>query len=160
MFMTLPPFEHPLPPFQHVDGCRNWRAVELSVRMPWFLVTLLTAVGSDRLATDLLLSWEQDILDLIEQRGEQISELQYMEPPAHSDSGRWQLRQIQRAWVSRHHEQPDQLLLENVDGELYQPPFGRIPAQQLERALILDLTGSADPSRRSAGAYASNRSRR
>lgn len=156
MFITLPPFEHPLPAFLQQDGCRSWRVVELSLRMPWFLVTLSTALGGERIATDLLLSWEQDMLELIGKRGEQIAALQYMDPPAHNNSRRWKLRQIQRAWLARQGDQPDQLLLEDSDGEFCQPTFGRIEPHTQGRELILDLTGSGGSDTRPFDFHASN----
>ena len=138
MFVTLPTFEQPLPAPWQEGGCRTWRAVELSARLPWFIVTLWTAAGARRIATDLLLSWERDVLQVISQSGEDISAIHYVEPPGQNDDGVWRLRQVRRAWLAKQDGQAGNglVVFEDAGGEFCDPLHGVAPSQLVNRTLI------------------------
>lgn len=129
-----------MPAFLLGNGWRNWRMVELSLRLPWLIVTVWAATGEDRIATDLLISWERDLAQLVTNSSADIEAIQYVEPPAHNDIGEWRVRNVQRAWLATRDSSPggQVFVFEDAGGEFCDPFHGLSPSQLMNRTLILD----------------------
>lgn len=142
MFVTQPTFEHPTPARLLGNGWRNWRVVELSLRLPWFIVTVWTTIGEHRVAADLLMSWERDLMQLVSESRADIAAIHYVEPPATSDSDAWRLREVRRAWIATNVQPPggEVFVFEDAAGEFCDPLHGVLPSQLRDRTLILDRT--------------------
>ncbi|KGM40409.1 hypothetical protein JY96_11210 [Aquabacterium sp. NJ1] len=94
MFMTYPEMEHPIPLSLLPPGAKVWRAVELSLRLPWFLAVVEDPV--EEVFRDLLLSSEMDVAQLIEESPEAIKQLEVVSPE-YADS-RWSMRRVKSIW--------------------------------------------------------------
>lgn len=142
MFVTMPAFANPMPEALMQPGGRSWRAVELAVRSPWFIVTLIERDQDEALATDYLLSSEEDLTVLVKTRAADLAAIQYVEPPAENPESRWRTRSVRRLWMSPG-EGRSALVFEDDSGEFRSRRSSHRESACPQRTLLLDLSAKA-----------------
>lgn len=110
MFVCHKSFEFPVPPFLRSPGSGYYRAVELSLQMPWFIITFLVQEDESSFVRSVCCSWENDLIDLIDAQalahaGETspparhaLVSLQQVVPHAHGTG--WTVRDIRSVWAA------------------------------------------------------------
>lgn len=149
MFVSVPQLEQAMPPGLVPTGSRFWRAVELSVNMPWFVVTVQTEVGDGRLIRSLLLSHDEDLFGLIKANpDDSLRALTQMIPAETGESVRaWRSRSILRIWrpVGRASGYPGELIFEDGSKQ-FSNGLGTIGGNvPRDKQLVLELPGFTDP---------------
>lgn len=84
-------------------GSKHWRAVEMTVHAPWFLLTVeLVDAGDEdmRMIHTLCIAWEADLADAIKSLdASRVRGLVAMMPAWASPTGQWSSRQIAEVWL-------------------------------------------------------------
>lgn len=97
MFVSEPHFEQRVPPALLPPGGRSWRVVELSLSVPWFIVTLMDC--ADQCLRKLMVAYEADLLELIGIERAQIRAIHRVTPPRHPQTD-WAIKPIQEVWMA------------------------------------------------------------
>jgi hypothetical protein len=97
VFLSDPHFEQRIPPALLPPGGRSWRVVELSLSVPWFIVTLRDR--ADECLRKLMVAYEADLLELISTEKAQIRAIHRVRPPRqpHTD---WVIEPLQEVWMA------------------------------------------------------------
>lgn len=144
MFISDPNHEFWNPLFIGVPGSRQWRALELSSRLPWFIVTLRGHEEGHEVERTLLVSWDIDLVEIVEGLpARQLLGLQYIEPPSPTNSERWQATPIQAVWRSKdpNGEEADIFVFSTSDGEEFCGTGGRpSPQATASRTLVAQVS--------------------
>jgi hypothetical protein len=118
MFVSIPHLEQAMPAGLAPKGSRFWRAVELSVNLPWFVVTVQTEDRDGHLIRSLLLAHDEDLFGLIEANpDDSLRALKQILPTAPGDPvSAWQSRDILRVWRVAGHAagSPGELIFEDA----------------------------------------------
>ena len=112
MFMTYETFENPIPAPLLPPGAKSWRALELSLRLPWFLACIEDP--EEEFLRDLLLASESDLASLILESPQAIKRVEMMEPSSSELS--WRMRKINRIWKKAESSGFTQWIFEHDDG--------------------------------------------
>lgn len=145
MFVSMPQLEQAMPAGLAPKGSRFWRAVELSVNMPWFVVTVKTHDGDGHLIRSLLLAHDEDLFGLIEANpGDSLRALKQILPAEPNDrASAWQSRNILRVWriVGHAVSIPGELIFEDASKQ-FSDGLGTIDAgAPRDKELVLQLPG-------------------
>jgi hypothetical protein len=127
MFVCQKSFEIPVPPLLREPGSGYYRAVELSLQMPWFIITYLVQEDGGSFLRSVCCSWESDLIDLIDAQalahaGEPspptrhaVASLQQVVP--HALGTGWTVRDIRSVWVANEVPSNDRVVIvEDVSG--------------------------------------------
>ena len=100
MFMTYPHFEQAMPAGLGPAESRYWRAIELSLSMPWTVVTLTEKDGEGEYERTLLLSNPADLGAMIESRpaGSITGIRQVNHGTPLGSGGGWQMMDVRKIW--------------------------------------------------------------
>ena len=100
MFVTYPHFEQAMPFGLAAQKSRYWRAVELSVHMPWIVLTLAEANPDGRYERTLLLTHASDLEDIVLTRpANAMRDLRLMARAAPSGGGSsWDSMSVRKVW--------------------------------------------------------------
>jgi len=102
MFISHPENEFSTSLHLTAQGCKSWRALELSNRLPWFIATIQWQEEGFKFERTVLVSWGIDLVELIEGPPAcQVIGLQYMEPPSRFNAGQWRSLPIRSIWRSQ-----------------------------------------------------------
>ena len=139
MFVAVSDYEIPLMTALGGPGEKFFRAMELSVRLPWFLVTALIQDGRDELLHTVCCSWESDLVDLLSVRSKHsVVALQRLTPSSLRD-GRWELRDVTHVWQARHPTGQSLMIYQDADGEEFCGEFGEaVRAGLTDRSLLFE----------------------
>ena len=103
MFHSLPQYEFQIPEGLAAPGSKHWRAVVMTLHMPWFLLTLERVDDEDkdvRMSYTLCIAWETDLADAIKSiDANRVRGLVAMMPAWASPTGQWSSRQITEVWL-------------------------------------------------------------
>lgn len=121
---------------------RHYLAVEVSLRLPWFVVNTVLVAERKRFLQTHCCAWERDVADLcMPSPNRQVASIQQMSPVTHPPGG-WAIRQISKVWRARRPDGTEEVVLEDDEGEAFSGAFGAPPAADLsDRQLLF----SADP---------------
>lgn len=116
MFVAHESFEDPLMSALAGDGEHCFRAMHLSIRVPWFIVTCLVAGDELEMQRSVCCAWDVDLRELlkVEEARRPVS-LQQLNP-SHDGDGRWEALQIERVWTVEHPSGHSVLLFQDFDG--------------------------------------------
>ena len=150
MFVSIPQLEQAMPVGLAPKGSRFWRAVELSVNMPWFVVTVQTEDRDGHLIRSLLLAHDEDLFGLIEANpDDSLRALKQILPAEHDDPvSAWQSRDILRVWRVAGHAAgvPGELIFEDASKQ-FSDGLGTIAGGAPRgKELVLQLPGFGDAS--------------
>ena len=143
MFVSQPSYRFPMPIGLGAPDAQYWRAVDLSVRLPWFIATFEVQAEGVVVLQTVCVCWLKDLLDLLSNDPMvRPQSLQCMCPPTASQP-HWQARQVLRVWRDRQTDGTQQLILEDFDGLYFSELTGRDEAEcSAHRDLVLDLGGT------------------
>jgi hypothetical protein len=103
MFHSLPQYEFHIPEGLAAPGSKHWRAVVMTLHMPWFLLTLDRVDDEDqevRMTYTLCVAWDSDLADALKSiDAKRVRGLVAMMPAWASPTGQWSSRQITEVWL-------------------------------------------------------------
>jgi hypothetical protein len=146
MFLSLPQYEFQMPEGLAAPGSRYWRAVEMTLHMPWFLLTVEHVDAEDkevRMSYTLCLAWDTDLTDAIRAiDASRVRGLVAMMPAWASPTGQWSSRQITEVWLDIN-DNGTFVTLTDVAGEKFDAGIrGEVPAASDGGELLLRLPAS------------------
>lgn len=134
MFVCHKSFEISVPPFLRSPGSGYYRAVELSLQLPWFIVTYLIHEGENSCLRSVCCSWDSDLIELIAPQAltqstqtspptqQPVASLQQVVPQP--DCNGWAVRNIQSIWTASDVSSDEQVvILEDADGAQFHCTF-------------------------------------
>lgn len=96
VFLSETRFEHHVPPALLPPGARGWRVVELSLHVPWFIVTMRD--HPDDCSRELMVAYEADLVDLVTQAKAQIRAIHRV-VPASLNRAQWGIEPLHEVRV-------------------------------------------------------------
>ncbi len=140
MFIAKPVCEAPVMAALGRNDSRYFWAVELSIRLPWFIVNTVVSEGKDRHLWSVCCAWEKDAAALCEPApGREVVSIQQI-VPSEDVVGGWHVRQIVKVWLAPHPNGMDYVVLQDDRGEEFSGEFGAAPPAELgERRLVFTL---------------------
>lgn len=106
MFGAPQSYAHHVPPVIAAPGYSYWRAMELTSRVQWYIVSLAVAEGDEKFVRDLLVSWSADMVSIASGEQSTVLSIQLVRP---SNTG-WQTMRVSRLWLGRDPQNPDRLV--------------------------------------------------
>ncbi|TAL13483.1 MAG: hypothetical protein EPO01_21375 [Aquabacterium sp.] len=154
MFITHQAFELPFVAFLSAPGTHYHRAVELSLRAPWFLVTFLTEEDGIQFLHSFLCSWDSVLVDvLIDRQIDTVVAVQQIFP-LHAD-GRWGMRAIRQVWSVRDGGTGERVIvLQAEDGQEFDGMMGAPFTQPCDDRKLIAQVGAGIPPVAGAGCAA------
>jgi hypothetical protein len=143
MFLTYPHFEQAMPSGLAPQGSRFWRAVEVSLRMPWLVLTLLEQSGGGEFERTVLLSNSSDLVSVVGTH--QAQSFRGLHLVAHAslsgDGSGWVSRAVFRVWTdnSASKGQHGMLIYEDEIGRMLDEFGTEPPNSSGSRSLLLEL---------------------
>ncbi|MGY4829156.1 hypothetical protein ACVNIS_11305 [Sphaerotilaceae bacterium SBD11-9] len=125
-------------------GERYFRSMELSVRLPWFLVTLQIRYEEDEVLHSVCCSWESDLVELLSATSNQrVVTVQQLMPSAQRE-GAWDLRDIVRVSQAKHPSGRTVVVYQAADGQEFFGEFVSILGAALtEHSLLFEAAERA-----------------
>jgi hypothetical protein len=153
MFIAKPACEAPVMAILGRTDARYFHAVELSIRLPWFIVNTILSHGKERYIWSLCCAWEQDLAALCDPAsGREIVSIQQV-VPTDAVMGGWAMRQIVKVWRAPDSNGFKYVVLQDDHGSEFSGEFGAAPPEGLgERDLLFSL----EPSKRRSGVRRKN----
>ncbi len=116
MFVAHESFEDPLMSALAGQGEHCFRALYLSIRVPWFIVTCLVSGDDIDMQRSVCCAWDVDLRELLKvERARRPVSLQQM-TPSHEGDGRWEALQIERVWKVDHPAGHSVLVFQDFEG--------------------------------------------
>lgn len=106
MFGAPRAFAHDVPRGIAAPGYSYWRAMEVTSRVQWYIVSLAVAEGDEEFVRDLLISWSADMISIASGQQSAVLSIQLVRPK----DGGWQAVPVSRLWRGRDPRTPDQLV--------------------------------------------------
>lgn len=106
MFGAPRSFAHHVPTVIAAPGYSYWRAMELTSRVQWYIVSLAVAEGDEKFVRDLLVSWSTDMVSIASGQQDTVLSIQLVRP----SNGGWQTMLVSRLWLGRDPQNPDRLV--------------------------------------------------
>lgn len=142
MFVTSPHFEQPMPLGLVSPGNRFWRAMELSLNVPWFIVALRQPIGDAAMLRNIFLSTDADLRAFLEsEMTTNIVSLGALVPPNYGPKLQWKLHEIRRVWMrsSEPATRHEPLVIESKHGRLFNAMTMQKARLNVELQLLLEL---------------------
>ncbi|MBL8279762.1 MAG: hypothetical protein JNL93_24060 [Pelomonas sp.] len=146
MFVSRPEYEFPIPAALDQPGTQHWRVIELSLHVPWYLLSVEIADEDDPefvITRTICIAWEFDLADVLRDLdAKRVLGIVCMMPAWQSPTGQWGSREIREVWLCRS-DSVEHVLLTDAAGERFN--FGLIPepAGKAETALLLWVAPTA-----------------
>jgi len=142
MFVTSPQFEQPMPLGLVPPGSRFWRALELSLNVPWFIVALRQHLGDAPVLRNIFLSTDADLRAFLESDlAASVVSLGALVPPNYGHKRQWKLQGIRRVWERDPARAPrhEPLVIESKEGRLFDAMTMLKPKLDVELQLLIEL---------------------
>lgn len=99
MFETHDVAEVHVPPLLASNGERLWQYVALRLHMPWFYVIYKTTAASQiRSSSILFLQHPEQLIDLQQQAGIKIEQVELVSPGYMNGEGHWKMEPLREIW--------------------------------------------------------------
>lgn len=150
MFVSQPHYEFPLPPDLEQPGSQHWRMVELTLHMPWFLLSLEVVdveMPDCSMTRTLCIAWDTDLYEVLRAlEADQVMGIVCMMPAWQSSNGQWSSREIREVWMHRS-EAGQSVVLSDANGQQFD--CGLVPehVEPVDKELVLRVA-PATPRRR------------
>lgn len=120
MFVSQPSYRFPMPQGLTAPGDQHWRALDLPIRLPWFIATFELPDGDSTHLQSICLWWTEDPLALLAQVPKaKLLSLQCV-CPQRDGNLRWQMRDVAKIWRGTEPEsQQRELIFEDSDGAYF-----------------------------------------
>ncbi len=116
MFVAHESYEDPLMSALAGEGEHCFRALHLSIRVPWFIVTCLVWGEDIDMQRSVCCAWDVDLRELLKvEKTRRPVSLQQMNP-SHEGDGRWEMLQIERVWKVDHPAGHSVLVFQDFEG--------------------------------------------
>jgi len=138
MFISAPAFEQRVPRELLPPGGRAWRVLELSLLVPWYVVTVAADEG---IAQTFLVAWDSDLLAFLEPGAQNtITSLTFFAPPSNA-IGNWTAREVRSVWKAWFGSGENSFCLSFRDdnGEFWNSTSSASIAQTSRRELLMRL---------------------
>jgi hypothetical protein len=142
MFVTLPQFEQPMPLSLVQSGSRYWRALELSLSVPWFIVAIRQQDAGFAVLRNIFLSTDADLRAFLESDlAANVVSLGVLVPPNYGHKRQWKLQSIRRVWERdpARSSPHDSLVIEIKEGRYFDAMTMLKPKLDVELQLLLEL---------------------
>jgi len=98
MFVSQPSYRFPVPEGLSAPGGMYWRALDLSIRLPWLIASFELPDGDSTYLQTVCLWWTEDLLALLDQEAKaKLRSLQCVCPQRDGDL-RWLMRDVAKVW--------------------------------------------------------------
>ncbi len=150
MFVSQPQYEFPFPHGLEPPGSQHWRMIELTLHMPWFLLSLevVDAELPDCSVTrTICIAWDTDLAEVLRSlEGARVMGIVCMMPAWQSTNGQWSSREIREVWLHTS-EMGQSVVLRDADGQQFD--CGLVPehVSPVREELVLRVA-PAEPRRR------------
>ena len=150
MFVSQPQYEFPFPPDLEHPGSQHWRIVELTLHMPWFLLSLEVVdaeLPDCSLTRTICIAWDTDLCDVLRSpEAGRVMGIVCMMPAWQSANGQWSSREIREVWLYTS-EVGRSVVLRDADGQQFD--CGLVPehVSPVHEELLLRVA-PAEPRRR------------
>lgn len=142
MFVTIPGFQIDAPECLAPKGTGFYRALGLSSRASWFIMTL----GQGAASETFLLAWDSDVVSTLDASGGELKSLAMVTNPSGSQD--WAIVRIREIWSARGHAEADDDAYLFVDEEGSEHPgFALYGDHSLRRENLIarvNTAGSGD----------------
>lgn len=137
MFISVPTLEFDAPAALLAPGASCWRAMQLSLHLPWFIAGFEMVDKSGPNLVTICFAWDTDLVSAISTlQGDKVLDLTCMLPPWQSSSGRWEAKTIVAIYRSVNTEHGDVYMFETDDGAHLSPMYGRPMSAAQRRELV------------------------
>jgi hypothetical protein len=116
MFVAHESFEDPMMSALAGDGEHCYRAMHLSVRVPWFVVTCLVSGDDLEMLRSVCCAWDVDLRELLRVDNTRRPVSVQQMTPSHEGDGRWEAQQIERVWTVDHPAGHSVLVFQDFEG--------------------------------------------
>lgn len=139
MFVAHESYEDPLMSALAGEGEHCFRALHLSIRVPWFIVTCLVSGDDIDIQRSVCCAWDVDLRELLKvEKTRRPVSLQQMNP-SHEGDGRWEALQIERVWKVEHPAGHSVLVFQDFEGtEFTNTLDGDAEDRQGDRTLVFE----------------------
>ncbi len=136
MFVSMPDFQFQVPPPLAPSGAKFWRSLGVSIRTPWFVLTVRSR--SQELFIDtFLLAWDSDVVDTIKSLDAELESLFCLAPCRSGQGNGWTTIKIQEIWtIAPAKDGQSDVLFVDVEGHEFSGMFFEPSVGALRRELI------------------------
>ncbi|MCE4556260.1 hypothetical protein [Pelomonas cellulosilytica] len=146
MFVSQPEFEFSFPPELAQPGSQHWRVIELTLHVPWFLVSVENVDAEHpgcTITRTLCIAWDSDLVDLLSTiEPHRVKGIVCMMPGWKSPTNQWTSREIREVWRCRS-AGGNSVLLADTAGEKFDCSVVPDHEQPIEQELILRVEPTA-----------------
>ena len=147
MFASPQQFAHSIPAGIAEPGYSYWRAVEVTLATPWYVVGVGDRVEDGWIMRDLLVSWSADLLSVIRPTERTIVvSVQLMQPNRSALNAPWQLVELGALWTAEHPQVKGRqcVIFEGVDGLKFPDPLERAEISEFSNLKLVWKAPSAE----------------
>jgi len=147
MFVSQPSYRFPMPQGLSAPGGMYWRALDLSIRLPWFIATFELPDGESTHLHTVCLWWTEDPLALLSQEPKaKLRSLQCVCPQRDEDL-RWQMRDVAKIWRGTEpSSQQRELIFEDSEGAYFSAFYPDFAADFFaDQELLVELPQPSRP---------------
>lgn len=132
MFAAPERFSHPVPTGLAPPDYSYWRAVELTLRVQWYIVGLRERVDEAWYQRDLLVSWTSDLLDVLRPKDRMsVATVQLMRPVGTPGKTSWHAVTVKKVWTADREPHSQSAIFETSGGDRLCDPMDRVSAGEL-----------------------------
>jgi hypothetical protein len=144
MFISLPDHEAHFPRGLMPPNARCWRALSLSLCVPWFVMSARLEESRDFVNTFILAS-DQDVAASIKTLEGEVTSLLCMHPRHVDERIDWEVHAISEVWLATHRDNPEleTLLFVARNGLEISGLFGDRPTMLVRSMLLATVGGSS-----------------
>ncbi len=141
MFVTHPTFEFDAPEILRTPEARYYRAMQLTARLPWFLLTInVDEDGWSRLQS-VCCYWDNDLIELLKSvEGGTFAALQFVDSSP-EPRNEWRMRSLEYVWLARDTASEETVLIfRDSEGNEFEGQFARpLKNTFVERQLVASV---------------------
>lgn len=95
VFLSDPTLEIPIPPGLSAPGIRGWRAVRVSLQVPWFIACFEISEDNASVGVTMCFAWDTDLVAAFRTLDHgKLRRLVCMVPPWQSTSANWEAKPV------------------------------------------------------------------
>lgn len=145
MFVSHIGHQFHVPPALTDDKSQHWRLMEVALRCPWFVLTVVERHQTAELSLlrTWCVAWAQDLMQVLEDRQDvQVRALACMRPVHDSSPRTWSATDVYEVWLTANDDGAFITFHDGAGKEFYREPAPRESALEGDRLLVLMLRGT------------------
>lgn len=144
MFVANQSFENHFLSALGSAGDRYYRAMELTGRLTWYIVTCVLQDDGIEMLHSVCCSLDEDLLALLEPTPNSRAVCLQRVVASGREDGRWDAREVSKVWRASALRGKQVLVFQDGDGSEWSGPFGGFAEPQIcERTLVYEAAPSA-----------------